>query len=108
MLSIAKELHLENKPSLLLKSFWATTMNHQTMILFQQLIVSALRGCSNSPLQRNIHRLCELYDKPKLYFVVHPHRFAAFKMQSFKAKTGSADVTEIHELKQFVLELPVI
>jgi len=55
-----------------------------------------------------LQRLCKLYNEPKLYFVVPPHRFAAFKKQSFKAKTGTADVTEIRELKQYVLELPVI
>ena len=55
-----------------------------------------------------LRRLCGLYDEPKLYFVVPPHRFAAFKKQSFKAKTGTDVVTEILELKQYVLELPVI
>jgi hypothetical protein len=54
-----------------------------------------------------LQRLCALYDEPKLYFVVPPHRFAAFKKQSFKAKTGTDDVTEIYPLKQYVLELPV-
>ena len=54
-----------------------------------------------------LRRLCELYDEPKLYFVVPPHRFAAFKKQSFKAKTGTDNVTEIRKLKQYVLELPV-
>ena len=55
-----------------------------------------------------LRRLCGLYDEPKLYFVVPPHRFAAFKKQSFKPKTGTDDVTEIYQLKQYVLELPVI
>jgi hypothetical protein len=55
-----------------------------------------------------LRKLCELYSEPKLYFVVPPHRFAAFKKQSFKAKTGSADVAIISNLKQYVLELPVI
>ena len=55
-----------------------------------------------------LQRLCRLYDEPKLYFVVPPHRFAGFKKQSFKAKTGAVDVTEIYPLKQYVLELPVI
>jgi hypothetical protein len=55
-----------------------------------------------------LKRLCELYDEPKLYFVVPPHRFAAFKKQSFKAKTGTDDVTQIPNLKQYVLELSVI
>jgi hypothetical protein len=54
-----------------------------------------------------LRRLCELYDEPKLYFVVPPHRFAAFKKQSFKAKTGTNNVAEIVDLKQYVLELPV-
>jgi hypothetical protein len=55
-----------------------------------------------------LQKLCKLYDKPKLYFVVPPHQFATFKKQSFKAKTGSPDVTETSKLKQYVLELPVI
>ena len=55
-----------------------------------------------------LQRLCELYDEPKLYFVVPPHQFAAFAKQTLKATTGSADVTEIRNLKQYVLELPVI
>ena len=53
-----------------------------------------------------LQRLCELYNKPKLYFVVPPHQFAAFTKQTLKAITGSADVTEIRNLKQYVLELP--
>jgi hypothetical protein len=60
---------------------------------------------------RGVHileQLCELYLEPKLYFVVPPHRFAAFKKQRFKAKTGTNDVAEISKLKQYVLELPVI
>ncbi len=55
-----------------------------------------------------LRRLCKLYGEPKFYFVVPPHRFAAFKKQSFKAKTGTDDVAEIRKLKQYVLELPVI
>jgi DNA replication protein DnaC len=55
-----------------------------------------------------LRKLCELYSKPKLFFVVPPHRFAAFKKQSFKVKTGSADVAKISNLKQYVLELSVI
>jgi hypothetical protein len=55
-----------------------------------------------------LQKLCKLYTEPKLYFVVPPHRFAAFKKQSFKAKTGTDDVTEIRELKQYVLELNVV
>ena len=55
-----------------------------------------------------LRRLCGLYDEPKLYFVVPPHRFAAFKKQKFKAKAGNDDVNEIPQLKQYVLELPVI
>jgi hypothetical protein len=53
-----------------------------------------------------LQRLCELYDEPKLYFVVPPHQFAAFTKQTLKAITGSADVTKIRNLKQYVLELP--
>jgi hypothetical protein len=55
-----------------------------------------------------LRRLCELYGEPKFYFVVPPHRFAAFKKQSFKGKMGTDGVTEILKLKQYVLELPVI
>ena len=55
-----------------------------------------------------LQRLCELYDEPKLYFVVPPHQFAAFAKQTLKAITGSADVTEMRNLKQYVLELPFI
>jgi hypothetical protein len=54
-----------------------------------------------------LQRLCQLYAEPKLYFVVPPHRFEAFKKQSFKAKTGTGSVIEIPNLKQYVLELPV-
>jgi hypothetical protein len=57
---------------------------------------------------QNLRKLCELYEKPKLYFVVPPHRFAAFQKQKFKATTGSADVNEISNLEQYVLEHPVI
>ncbi|EPZ35863.1 hypothetical protein O9G_004148 [Rozella allomycis CSF55] len=53
-----------------------------------------------------LKKLCEIYEEPKLYYVVPPHRFASFKKQSFKAKTGTGDVTEISNLKQYVLELP--
>jgi hypothetical protein len=36
-------------------------------------------------------KLSKLYDEPKLYFVVPPHRFKNFKKQSFKAKQGTND-----------------
>jgi hypothetical protein len=36
---------------------------------------------------QNLRKLCELYDKPKLYFVVPPHRFATFQKQKLKAKS---------------------
>ena len=52
--------------------------------------------------------LSKLYDEPKLYFVVPPHRFEKFKKQSFKAKQGKTEVGPIAGLKQYVLELPVI
>jgi hypothetical protein len=55
-----------------------------------------------------LQRLCELYNKPKLYFVFPPHQFASFMKQTLKAITGSADVTKIRNLKQYVLELPEI
>jgi hypothetical protein len=53
-------------------------------------------------------KLCKLYDKPKLYFVVPPHQFGKFKKQDFKAKEGTKDVKSIDGLRQYVLELPVI
>ena len=65
---------------------------------------------ANHPV-REVHilkRLCQLYDEPKLYVVVPPYLFAAFKKQSFKTKTGKDDATEIRKLKHYVLELPVI
>lgn len=52
--------------------------------------------------------LSKLYDEPKLYFVVPPHRFEGFKKQSFKAKQGTIEVGPVAGLKQYVLELPVI
>jgi hypothetical protein len=55
-----------------------------------------------------LRNVCNVYDEPKLYFVVPIHRFENFKKQSFKAKNGSADVNEIRGLKQYVLELPVV
>ena len=55
-----------------------------------------------------LESLSKLYDEPKLYFVVPPHRFEKFKKQSFKAKEGTMDVKSIVRLKQYVLELPVI
>jgi hypothetical protein len=54
-----------------------------------------------------LKKLCNLYDEPKLYFVVPSHQFSTFKKQNFKTKTGEDDVNEISELKQYVLELPV-
>jgi hypothetical protein len=53
-------------------------------------------------------KLSKLYDEPKLYFVVPPHRFEKFKKQSFKAKQGTIEVRPVAGLKQYVLELPVI
>jgi hypothetical protein len=41
---------------------------------------------------RGVHilkKLSKLYDEPKLFFVVPPHRFEKFKKQSFKAKQGT-------------------
>jgi hypothetical protein len=37
-------------------------------------------------------KLCKLYDEPKPYFVVPPHRFEKFKTQSFKAQEGTKDL----------------
>jgi hypothetical protein len=55
-----------------------------------------------------LQTLCKLYDEPKLYFVVPPHQFHKFKKQNYKATRGAGGVTEIRELKQYVLELPVV
>ncbi len=55
-----------------------------------------------------LESLSKLYDEPKLYFVVPPHRFEKFKKQSFKAKQGTNEVRTIAGLRQYVLELPVI
>jgi hypothetical protein len=52
--------------------------------------------------------LSKLYDDPKLYFVVPPHRFKKFKKQSFQAKLGTNEVRSIAGLRQYVLKLPVI
>ncbi|EGF79362.1 hypothetical protein BATDEDRAFT_26087 [Batrachochytrium dendrobatidis JAM81] len=39
-------------------------------------------------------KLCNLYDEPKLYFVVPPHQFKGFKKQSFKPIDGTEqDIT---------------
>lgn len=78
------------------------SLSRQGMFQFTVAAEHPIRGV------QILQRLCELYDEPKLYFVVPPHRFTAFKKQSFKAKTGTEDVTEIRKLKQYVLELPVI
>ena len=55
-----------------------------------------------------LRKLRNLYDEPKLYFVVPPHQFEKFKKQDFKAKEGTKDLKSIVGLKQYVLELPVI
>jgi hypothetical protein len=77
------------------------SLSPQGMFQFTVAAEHSIRGV------QILQKLCELYDEPKLYFVVPPHRFEAFKKQSFKAKTGTADVIEIRQLKQYVLELPV-
>ena len=53
-------------------------------------------------------KLCNLYDEPKLYFVVPPHRFEKFKKQTFKPIDGTEQVQPIHGLKQYVIQLPLI
>ncbi|EGF84177.1 hypothetical protein BATDEDRAFT_84908 [Batrachochytrium dendrobatidis JAM81] len=53
-------------------------------------------------------QLCNLYDEPKLYFVVPPHRFKGFKKQTFKAKKGTEQVQPIPGLKQYVIKLPLM
>lgn len=55
-----------------------------------------------------LDKLCKLYDESKLYFVVPPHHFATFKKQKFEATQGTEDVLPIVELKQYVLELPIV
>ncbi|OAJ32878.1 hypothetical protein BDEG_28754 [Batrachochytrium dendrobatidis JEL423] len=37
-------------------------------------------------------KLCNLYDEPKLYFVVPPHQFKGFKKQSFKPIDGTEQI----------------
>jgi len=54
-----------------------------------------------------LKKLCSLYDDPKLYFVVPPHRFAKFKKQKFLEKHGNSQVGTAPALKQYVLELEV-
>jgi hypothetical protein len=78
------------------------SLSSQGMFQFTVAAEHPIRGV------QNLRKLCELYDKPKLYFVVPPHRFAAFQKQKFKAKPGSGDVNEISNLEQYVLELPVM
>ncbi|OAJ42059.1 hypothetical protein BDEG_25563 [Batrachochytrium dendrobatidis JEL423] len=53
-------------------------------------------------------KLCNLYDEPKLYFVVPPHQFEGFKKQSFNPIDGTEQVQPIHGLKQYVIQLPLI
>ncbi|OAJ37371.1 hypothetical protein BDEG_21402 [Batrachochytrium dendrobatidis JEL423] len=53
-------------------------------------------------------KLCNLYDEPKLYFVVPPRRFEGFGEQSFKAKKGTEQVQPIPGLKQYVIKLPLM
>jgi hypothetical protein len=78
------------------------SLSQQGMFQFTVAADRLIRGVN---ILRN---LCDLYDEPKLYFVVPPHRFEKFKKQQFKAIKGSDSVTDIDELKQFVLELPVV
>ncbi|KAI3631272.1 hypothetical protein MIR68_010762 [Amoeboaphelidium protococcarum] len=56
---------------------------------------------------RVLKQLCGLYDDPKLYFVVPPHRFAKFQKQKFLDKQGSTQVIAVPGLKQYVLQLEV-
>ena len=55
-----------------------------------------------------LRKLCKYYKAPALYFVVPSHIFAKFKKQAFKATQGNASVGEIKNLKQYVVQLPVI
>ena len=55
-----------------------------------------------------LKKLCKLYDEPKLFFVVPPHRFDKFKKQELKSKEGSKDVEPIPNLKQYVLTLDIL
>ena len=77
------------------------SLSSQGMFQFTVAAEHPIRGV------KILQTLCKLYDEPILYFVVPPHRFAAFKKQSFKAKTGTSNTNKIRKLKQYVLELPV-
>ena len=54
------------------------SLSRQGMFQFTVAAEHPIRGV------QILQKLCELYDEPKLYFVVPPHRFAAFKKQRFK------------------------
>jgi len=56
---------------------------------------------------RILGKVSQLFQNPKLYFVVPPHRFERFKKQKFLASDGNSSVEPVPLLKQFVLELPV-
>ena len=55
-----------------------------------------------------LKKLCELYDEPRLYFVVPPHRFQKFRKQNFQQIKGSKEVNPITNMKQYVIESPVV
>jgi hypothetical protein len=77
------------------------SLSPQGMFQFTVAAEHPIRGV------KTLRSLCKLYDEPKLYFVVPPHRFEKFKKQSFKAKQGTIEVGPVAGLKQYVLELPV-
>ena len=78
------------------------SLSPQGMFQFTVAAEHPIRGVSI------LRSLSKLYNEPKLYFVVPPHRFEKFQKQSFKGKTGTIEVGSIDDLKQYVLELPVI
>ncbi|KAI8837772.1 hypothetical protein BJ741DRAFT_707926 [Chytriomyces cf. hyalinus JEL632] len=53
-----------------------------------------------------LNRLCALYDKPKLYFVVPPLDFKNLVEQKYLQAKGWGDVVPIENLEQYVVELP--
>jgi hypothetical protein len=79
------------------------SLSPQGMFQFTVAAEHSIRGVST------LRKLCTLYDQPKLYFVVPPHRFAVFtKKQKFQIKSGTVKVAAIHNLQQYVIELNVI
>jgi hypothetical protein len=55
-----------------------------------------------------LREICELFDEPKLFFVVPPHLFNKFKKQQEQAKSGKEEMEHMTNLKQYVIELPIL